>query len=214
MMEAALVVLALTGLVFAALVVRAVRSVRRGVARVRGEVRRTLADAALTARAAQPGLVGDVARVRREVRASVEGTRLTLSQAAERDGALGEALALFGQLEGHARELDGQLAALTAGEPDRDRIAERLPELRERAARIRRSADALRFAAQDRARRHDAEELDALHRRIDLEAGALRHWTPAADPGVEPGPAVSPPSSPPLEDGPGERPGRRPRRLR
>ncbi len=32
-------------------------------------------------------------------------------------------------------------------------------------------------AAQDRARRHSEDELAALNEQIELEAGALRHWT-------------------------------------
>ncbi|WP_206305920.1 hypothetical protein [Streptomyces sp. RFCAC02] len=182
-------VLALTLLVFVTLVVRGVRTVRRGVERARQEVSRTLAGAALAARAAQPGALGDVARVRRDLRLSMDSTRAALRASAPTDPALGEALALFAQLEDHAHQLDGELAALGGGEPDRARVTARLPELRERTDRARRSADALRFAAQDRARRHGAEDADALHERIGMEAEALRHWTPVGETPapVEPG---------------------------
>ncbi|MCZ9339627.1 hypothetical protein NGM37_17840, partial [Streptomyces sp. TRM76130] len=62
-------------------------------------------------------------------------------------------------------------------EPDRATLAERLPELRERTERITRAADSLRWAARDRARRFADDDLDSLSAQIDVEAGALRHWT-------------------------------------
>ncbi|MFR9723291.1 hypothetical protein ACL02R_07950 [Streptomyces sp. MS19] len=182
-MEIALAgVLALTFLLFVLLVVRGARAVRRGVDTARREVRRTVSDVKLTARSVQPGVVGEAARVRRELRASLDSTRVTLQGGAVDDPALGEALALFGQLEDHGRQLDAELTALTEAEPDRTRIAARLPELRDRVTRVRHSADALRFAAQDRARRHEGLDADALHERIGMEAEALRHWAPAGEP--------------------------------
>ncbi|MDT0345310.1 hypothetical protein [Streptomyces litchfieldiae] len=202
-MEIAFALLALSLVMFAvfvALVVRGVRAAKCRIERAGREVRRSLSDAALTARAAQPGVVGEVARTRKELRASVDSTRGALRQGSAEDPALGEALALFDQLDGHFRQLDGELGALMSGEPDRSRIAARLPELRGRAERIRQSADALRLAAQDRARRHGAEELEALQRQIDMEASALRHWAPvdaadgaAGEPGRAAGEAVEPP---------------------
>ena len=188
-MQVALVVSVLTFLVFLTLVISGVRALRRGVRRARRDIRRALSEAALSARAVQPGPIGEGARIRKELRASLDSTRATLHRQAERDPALSEALGLFRQLETHAGALDEELARLTDGEPVRSRIAARLPELRERADRIRRSADSLRFAAQDRARRDDADVLDMLHRQIDLEASALRHWTPVE----EEGPAAQPP---------------------
>ncbi|WP_190233043.1 hypothetical protein [Streptomyces avicenniae] len=184
-------VLGLTFLVFAMLVVRGTRAVRRGVDTARREVRRTVSDVKLTARAAQPGIVGELSRVRKELRASLDSTRITLQGGATDDPALGEALTLFGQLEAHARQLDGELTTLAETEPDRARIAARLPELRDRVTRVRHSADALRFAAQDRARRHDSLDADDLHERIGMEAEALRHWAPTGEtpPPVEPGAA-------------------------
>ncbi|TDC20843.1 hypothetical protein E1265_20140, partial [Streptomyces sp. 8K308] len=161
-------------LVFAGLVVWGVRAVGRRAARARADLRRTFTDAVLNARAAQPGVIGDAARTRRELRATLDSTRAALRA----DATLTEARALFKQLTGHAEQLDRELSALMTGEPDRARLAARLPELRTRADRIRRSADALRFAAQERAHRHDADALDALHDQIDLEANALRHWEP------------------------------------
>ncbi|WP_176582958.1 hypothetical protein [Streptomyces marincola] len=180
-MEIALALLALSLLVFAVsvlAVVRGVRAARRGIERAGREVRRTIGDATLAARSAQPGPVGELARTRRELRACIEGTRNTLRLGSADDPALGEALALFRRLEEHHRHLDGEMGALMSGEPSRARVSAGLPELRKRAEDIKRSAEALRFAAQDRARRHDAEALDTLRQQIDMEASALRHWAP------------------------------------
>ncbi|MDT0318673.1 coiled-coil domain-containing protein [Streptomyces millisiae] len=174
-------------LVVAGLVVWGARAVARRAAHARDDIRRTFTDAMLNARAAQPGAVGDAARTRRELRAALDSTRAALRA----DASLAEARALFEQLTGHAQQLDRELTALMTGEPDRARLAARLPELRTRADRIRRSADSLRFAAQERAHRHDTEALDALHDQIDLEANALRHWTPA------PAPEAPPQATPP-----------------
>ena len=80
---------------------------------------------------------------------------------------------------------------LIAGEPDRARIAARLPQVRSRAERIRHSADSLRWAVQDRARQFARDDLDVLGREIEMEAGALRHWT-TEEP--RPGQAAEPPS--------------------
>ncbi|MGK5533055.1 hypothetical protein [Streptomyces sp. URMC 129] len=164
--------------VFVAMVVRGVRAVRRGVTRAKREVRRTLTDATLAARAAQPGVVGEMARMRRELRLSLDSTRGTLAAGVERDPALREALALLDQLAAHAERVDDELALLMTAEPDRARAAARLPDLRVRAERIRSSADSLRRAAQDRARHDDTAGVDALHQQIALEANALRHWSP------------------------------------
>ncbi|MDT0307487.1 hypothetical protein RM780_10990 [Streptomyces sp. DSM 44917] len=202
-MEIALALLAVSLVMFAVfvlLVVRGVRAARRALRRAGREVRRTVTEAALTARAAQPGPVGEVARTRRELRAALEGARSTLRAGADRDPALREALALLGQLDDHAERLDGELASLMTGEPDRLRIAERLPALRGRAERIGASARSLRIAAQDRAHHDNAQGLDALHRQIAIEADSLRHWRP-----VEPGPAERRPGV--------ERPAERPRRA-
>jgi hypothetical protein len=182
-MEIVLAVLGLILLLFVTLTVLAVRAAKRGIEKAGNQVRRTISDATLKARAAQPGAAGELARLRKELRSSVDTTRGVLESGSADDAQLREALGLLDQLHGHARQLDGELDTLMNGEPDRTRIAARLPELRERTDRIRRSADALRHAAQDRANRYDAGELDALHQQIDIEANALRHWSPA-DPAV------------------------------
>src|SRR5206468_1505158 len=59
----------------------------------------------------------------------------------------------------------------------------------ERTERVTHSADALRWAALDRARRFADDDLAALGRQIEVEAGALRHWTadpPPAGPSARP----------------------------
>lgn len=180
-MEFVIGLLALLFVLFAVLgaiaAVKTTRAVKRGVERAGDQVRRTVEETTLRARSAQPGPVGELARVRLELRASLEGTRRALEDGARHDTSLGEAVALFDRLQEHARQLDGELRLLMEREPDRARVAARLPEARERADRIRASADSLRFAAQDRARRHSEDELAALNEQIELEAGALRHWT-------------------------------------
>lgn len=188
-MEIVLAILALFFVLSVVTTVVAVRAVTRGVRRTREQVSRRLAEATLAARASQPGPVGEVARLRRALRASLDATRATLLAGAPSDPALREALALLEQLAGHAGQLDRELAVLMNGEPDRHRIAIRVPELRERVERARKSADALRFAAQDRVRRHDDEGLDALQQQIEIEASALRHWKPAL-------PSKPPPEAP------------------
>ncbi|GAA2596764.1 hypothetical protein [Streptomyces axinellae] len=191
--------------------VRATRAVKRGVERTGAQVRRTVEETTLKARAMQPGPVGEVARVRMELRSSVDSTRAALEAGARDDPALTEAISLLDQLHEHARQLDGELRRLMEGEPDRARIAARLPDARERMKHIRESADSLRFAAQDRARQFDSEGLDDLRSRIDIETGALRHWTPTPgrsphDPSADPAPSQD--SSPDAARRPGGQHGR------
>ncbi|MGW3296719.1 hypothetical protein ACWC9S_22375 [Streptomyces xiamenensis] len=192
-MEIAVAVMVLTFLVFVALAVRTVRSVKRRAERagreLRQKVNRTVSEATLAARAVQPGVIGEAARTRRELRSALDGTRGVLRAGAADDPALRESLALLDQLYAHGRQLDGELETLVAGDPDRGWVASRLPALRERAQRIVRSADSLRQAALERAHRHDADALNALHEQIAVEASALRHWAPAAqpEPGIEGG---------------------------
>ncbi|MFD1828134.1 hypothetical protein ACFSJS_00460 [Streptomyces desertarenae] len=169
------------------LTVKAVRTVKRGVERTGRQVRRTVEETTLRARSAQPGPVGELARVRLELRASLDSTRRALEAGAARDTSLAEAVGLLDRLDEHARQLDCELRLLMEREPDRSRIAARLPEARERADRIRASADSLRFAAQDRAQRYGEEELTALGEQIEIEAGALRHWASAHGPDAAPG---------------------------
>lgn len=157
--------------------VKAVKAVHRGVRRTGRQVRRAADEVSLRAKSAQPGPVGELARIRLSLRNSLSATRQALRAEADTDGSLRETLALLDQLAGHARQLDGELRLLME-EPDRRRVEARLPEARERAARLRRSADSLRWAAQDRARRLDEESLATLDEQIRLETTALRHWEP------------------------------------
>ncbi|WP_181785643.1 hypothetical protein [Streptomyces phytophilus] len=165
------------------LTVKATRAVKRGVERTVADTRKTVQETTLKARrAVQPGAAGDIAGLRLTLRSSVDSTRRELEHAVQGDPGLRESIGLLDRLHEYARQVDGELRLLER-EPDKSRVAERLPELRSRAERIAQSANSLRWAAQDRAR-HTAEDedgLDALTTQIDLETGALRHWTPAAD---------------------------------
>nr|WP_240979697.1 hypothetical protein [Streptomyces sp. HNM0574] len=156
--------------------VKTVRAVKRGVERTGTEVRQTVEETSLRARGFQAGPVGELARTRLELRTSIDSTRRALEAGASTDPSLQESLGLLDRLHEHARELDGELRQLMEREPDKARVAQQLPEARERVARIKESADSLRFAAQDRARRNSADSLDALRDQIEIESGALRHW--------------------------------------
>lgn len=161
------------------LTVRTVRAVKSGVERTGAQVRRTVEETTLKAKSAQPGPVGELARLRLELRRSIDGTRAALEPAAAADPSLQEALGLLDRLHGHARQVDGELRLLMDREPDRARVAGQLPGARERVTHIRQSADSLRFAAQDRARSLDTDGLAALREQIDIESGALRGWQDA-----------------------------------
>lgn len=163
--------------------VRTVRAVKRGVSRTGQQLRRTVEETTLKARAAQPGPVGELARIRVELRSSLDSTRAALSAGLRTDPSLYESLGLLDRLQDHARQLDGELRMLMAGEPDRARIAAQLPQARSRAERIRSSADSLRWAAQDRARSFDEDELAALDTQIEMETRALRDWKAGVDSG-------------------------------
>lgn len=159
--------------------VKAVRAVKRGVERTVAEGRRTVEETSLKARkAVQTGPAGEIAALRLGLRNSIDPTRRELEAAVRADAGLRESLDLLNRLHAYARELDGELKQLER-EPDKGRLAARLPDLRERTKRIVQSADSLRWAAQDRARHTDAGGLESLTAQIDVEAGALRHWTPA-----------------------------------
>ncbi|AUH43041.1 hypothetical protein [Streptomyces sp. CMB-StM0423] len=187
------------------LTVKATRAVKRGVERTVADTRRTVQETTLKARrAVQPGAAGDIAGLRLSLRNSIDATRRELEHAVQGDPGLRESIGLLDRLHEYARQVDGELRHLER-EPDKSRIAERLPELRTRAERIAQSANSLRWAAQDRAR-HTAEDedgLDALTTQIDLETGALRHWTPAAEQEAAPGAASA--EAPPSEATSGEK---------
>jgi hypothetical protein len=157
--------------------VKAVGAAKRGVDRTIAQARRTVEDTTLRARTlTQPGPAGELAELRLRLRTSMRATQDALHAGVTEDESLKEALGLFKRLSAHGHELDAELRRLEA-EPDRQALASRLPELRERTERVIRSADSLRWAAHDRARRFADDDLDALSAQIDVEAGALRHWT-------------------------------------
>lgn len=185
-MEAVIAVVALFFVLFVVLgayaTVKAVGAAKRGVDRTITQAKRTVEDTTLRARSlAQPGPAGQLADLRLKLRTSMRATQEALRAGVGEDESLKESLALFEQLSKHGRELDDELRRLEP-EPDRAKLAQRLPALRERAERIIESSDSLRWAAHDRARKFAEDDLDTLSAQIDVEAGALRHWTtePAA----------------------------------
>ncbi|MFI6803451.1 hypothetical protein ACIBO6_00260 [Streptomyces luteogriseus] len=180
-MEAVIAVFALLFVLFLGLgvyaTVKVVGAAKRGVDRGITQARRTVEDHTLRAKSfAQPGAAGELAQLRLKLRTSMRATQEALHAAVAEDESLKESLGLFERLSAHGHELDDELKRLES-EPDRAALTERLPGLRERTERIRHSADSLRWAARDRARRFADDDLDSLSAQIDLESGALRHWT-------------------------------------
>ncbi|WP_181795947.1 hypothetical protein [Streptomyces sp. WELS2] len=180
-MNVVLTVFALLFLIFAGLgayaTVKAVRATKRGVDRTIAQARRTVEEHTLRAKSvAQPGPAGEVARLRLALRTSMRATQDALHAGVAEDESLKESLGLFERLSVHGHDLDADLKRLET-EPDRATLAARLPELRARTERITQSADSLRWAVRDRARRFSDDDLDHLSAQIDLEADALRHWT-------------------------------------
>lgn len=180
-MEAVIAVVVLVFVLFLVLgvyaTVKVVGAAKRGVDRTISQARRTVEDTTLRAKSlAQPGAVGEIAQLRLKLRTSMRATQDALQAGVGQDESLKESLALFERLGAHGRELDGELRRLES-EPNRAKLVERLPDLRERTERITRSADSLRWAAHDRAGRFAQDDLDSLSAQIDVEAGALRHWT-------------------------------------
>lgn len=190
-MEAVFAVVALLFVLFVVLgayaTVKVVGAAKRSADRHITQARRTVEDHTLRAKAfAQPGPAGEIAQLRLKLRTSMRATQDALEAAVAEDESLKESLGLFQRLSAHGHELDGELRRLES-EPDRATLADRLPELRERTERVTGSADSLRWAARDRARRFASDDLDSLSEQIDMEAGALRHWTT-----TEPSPAPPP----------------------
>ncbi|MFJ7159768.1 hypothetical protein ACIQUQ_33110 [Streptomyces sp. NPDC101118] len=188
-MEAALIIFVL--LVFLAFVglgayatVKAVGAAKRGVDRTLTQARRTVEDTTLRAKSlGGGGVVGALAQLRLDLRTSMRATQTALHEGVRQDGSLSESIALFERLSAHGYELDGELRRLEQ-EPDKAKIAERLPDLRERTRKITQSADSLRWAARDRARRFADDDLTSLTGEIAMESDALRDWSraPSASP--------------------------------
>ncbi|MFF3915479.1 hypothetical protein ACFYZB_18640 [Streptomyces sp. NPDC001852] len=182
-MEAVIAVFALLFLLFIGLgayaTVKAVGAAKRGVDRTIEQARRSVEDHTLRAKSfVQTGPAAEIAQLRLALRTSMRATRDALRAGAPEDESLKESLGLFERLSAHGHELDADLRRLES-EPDRAELGARLPELRSRTERITKSADSLRWAVRDRARRFIDDDLGALSDQIDIESDALRHWTPA-----------------------------------
>ncbi|WP_328487173.1 hypothetical protein [Streptomyces zaomyceticus] len=181
-MEAAIItIMALLFLSFVALgvfvTVKAVKATKRGVDRTLDQARRTVEDTTLRAKSfGQTGVAGELARLRLSLRTSMRATQEALQAGVGEDASLKESLDLFHRLSAHGIELDGDLKRLER-EPDRAWVSGQLPELTARTERITSSADALRRAARERALKFAEDDLSMLSEQIDVEAGALRHWT-------------------------------------
>ncbi|MFG2898318.1 hypothetical protein ACGFZH_14710 [Streptomyces zaomyceticus] len=181
-MEAAIItIMALLFLSFVALgvfvTVKAVKATKRGVDRTLDQARRTVEDTTLRAKSyGQTGVAGELARLRLSLRTSMRATQEALQAGVGEDASLKESLDLFHRLSAHGVELDGDLKRLER-EPDRAWVSGQLPELTARTERITSSADALRRAARERALKFAEDDLSTLSEQIDVEAGALRHWT-------------------------------------
>ncbi|MEU6989502.1 hypothetical protein ABZ953_02415 [Streptomyces sp. NPDC046465] len=170
--------------------VKVVRAAKRGVDRTISEARRTVEDTTLRAKSfGQFGTAAELAQLRLSLRSSMRATQDVLHAGAAEDASLKETLSLFDRLSAHGHELDDELRRLER-DPDKAALAARLPDLRERTTQITKAADSLRWSARDRARRFAGDDLDSLSTQIDMEAGALRHWT------TEPSPAQTPPTWP------------------
>ncbi|MFF5917504.1 hypothetical protein ACFY8C_04050 [Streptomyces flavochromogenes] len=181
-MEAAIItIMALLFLSFVALgvyaTVKAVKAAKRGVDRTIDQARRTVEDTTLRAKSfGQAGTAGELARLRLSLRTSMRATQEALQAGVGEDASLRESLELFHRLSAHGLELDEDLKRLER-EPDRAWVAGQLADLTARTERITSSADALRRAARERALRFAEDDLSSLSAQIDVEAGALRHWT-------------------------------------
>ncbi|WP_326669983.1 hypothetical protein [Streptomyces sp. NBC_01257] len=191
-MEAVILILGLLVVAFMALgvyaTVKVIGAAKRGVDRTLTQARRTVEDTTLRAKSyGQLGVGSELAQLRLSLRTSMRATQEALQTGVVEDASLSESLGLFERLGVHGRELDEDLKRLER-EPDRATVASLLPGLKERTDRITRAAESLRWAARDRARQFADDDLAALNVQIDVEAGALRHWT-TEDPEPEPGTA-------------------------
>nr|WSW69284.1 hypothetical protein OG461_25550 [Streptomyces sp. NBC_00995] len=207
-MEAVILILGLLVVAFMALgvyaTVKVVGAAKRGVDRTITQARRTVEDTTLRAKSyGQLGVGGELAQLRLSLRTSMRATQEALQSGAAEDASLSESLGLFQRLGVHGRELDEDLKRLER-EPDKATVTSLLPDLKKRTERITRAAESLRWAARDRARQFADDDLAALNVQIDVEAGALRHWT-TTEPVAEAGAAATAPE-PPAARGP-ERPG-------
>ncbi|ORT61827.1 hypothetical protein [Streptomyces sp. CB03238] len=179
-MAEAIAILALLFVAFVALgvyvTVKVVKAAKRGVDRTITQARRTVEDTTLRAKSYGPGgVTAELAQLRLSLRTSMRATQDALEAGVAEDASLKESLELFRRLSAHGHELDEDLKRLER-DPDRAGVAAQLGELRERTERITHSAESLRWAARDRARKFADDDLASLSAQIDVEAGALRHW--------------------------------------
>ncbi|WP_336323860.1 hypothetical protein [Streptomyces lavendofoliae] len=179
-MAEAIAILALLFVAFVALgvyvTVKAVKAAKRGVDRTITQARRTVEDTTLRAKSyGTGGVKAELAHLRLSLRTSMRATQEALEAGAAEDASLRESLELFRRLSAHGHELDADLKRLER-DPDRAGVAAQLDDLRERTERITHSAESLRWAARDRARKFADDDVAALSAQIDVEAGALRHW--------------------------------------
>lgn len=180
-MEAVILILGLLVVAFVALgiyvSVKVIRAASRGVDRTITQARRAVEDTTLRAKSyGQMGVVGELAQLRLSLRTSMRATQEALQTGVAEDASLSESLGLFQRLSVHGRELDDELKRLER-EPDKTTVASLLPGLKKRTGQITGSAESLRWAARDRARQFADDDLATLNEQIDVEAGALRHWT-------------------------------------
>ncbi|MCX3064353.1 AAA family ATPase [Streptomyces beihaiensis] len=177
-------VIAIIALIFVAflvlgayITVKAVGAAKRGVDRRVEQARRAVEDTTLRARSlGTAGAASELAQLRLKLRQSMRATQDALHARVAEDASLQESLGLFERLSAHGHDLDAELKRLES-EPDKAYVRGLLPDLARRTEKITASADALRHAARDRAEHFAQDDLEALSRQIDVESGALRHWT-------------------------------------
>ncbi|MFF0746567.1 hypothetical protein ACFYVL_39880 [Streptomyces sp. NPDC004111] len=156
--------------------VKAVGAAKRGVDRTITQARRTVEDTTLRAKSyGQVGMGGELAQLRLSLRTSMRATQEALATGITADASLSESVALFERLSEYGHQLDDELRRLER-DPDKSRAAERMPELRDRTEQVVQSADSLRWAVRDRARKFADDDLATLSEQIRMESGALRHW--------------------------------------
>ena len=209
-MEAVIAVVALLFVLFVALgayaTVKVVGAAKRGVDRTITQARRTVEDHTLRARVLRPAGPGRGAGP-----APAEAAHLDAGHPGGAAGGRGRGRVPQGVPRPSSSASARTAASWTTNSsawspsPTGPRSPSGCPTLRERTERVIKSADSLRWAARDRARRFADDDLDTLSAQIDVEAGALRHWTTRNPP------RCGPTRRSPRPQPPRGRPGRRPR---
>ncbi len=114
---------------------------------------------------------GELAQLRLKLRTSMRATQDALHAAVAEDESLKESLGLFQRLSAHGHELDAELQAPGVRAGPRHARPSGCPDCASAPSASRTSADSLRWAARDRARRFADDDLDTLSAQIDVEAG-------------------------------------------